>query len=865
MKLAAVLPRRFRRDADDSTTEEAKSPTRGLAVQAIRRNLLVSSDGTWAWYQMGTVQWDFRSIGDREAILGLVALRWSDLAGHRVHMRITSQPVSHRTWAEKLDRATAKSRPADVPDAQTFADRLVAAQERIRDLRLENPSVYIGVRITQKRLTPEELDIVADRWAAATPALEKIRARVTRITESVAKEGFKAKPVTAQNLGWLLHSSVGLGLPVSPNLLASRDQEWTGGDLDVFSGTTHVTATPFAKTIQVRALRDGTEHSHHAALLSVSRFAERDTENPAIAPWLSFTQGLPFPVEWSLIIDVLSGSDMAKRAEFDRRRAESLEEHYEEHHETPPAQVDRAIDDASRVEDEVTTGTRDIAVRLLTSIRCAVFGDTEEEALSLVGDLVEAYANDQRIEVVHTYGQYDLYREFIPGESSTASGSHLRVMPGTFAATAVPNSSSGLGDNEGPYLGPVISGSRRALMFNPNWGPQNNKPGLSVIAATLGMGKSTLAGVIVEDAVDAGKQVVISDPAGSMAALCNVPHLAPYAQHIDLTGAEAGTLNPWLLVPDPRLEDFKGEGEWKVAMREAAAERTDLAADALTMLLPTQVVVNDHGTVAVLERAITQVGGAYGTNPWRVIRMLEAMGEVGQACAEKLRAAAPMKGGVLIFPDDQTSQVVSGTRFETSALLTVLTSRGSVMPTTERREDWTRQERMSVLVMSLAGRYAARAMYANNAPKVVIVDETFISAAGGSFKSFILRGSRDSRKTNTFFAILMQNPTDKDLIGKEIVNLTGTAFVGGMASEESARGALSLLGVPLGCGYERVMLGLEPGQFVFRDYLGRVGLIHVDLEHRSQETIDALNTTPPAPSPEDAFESTEPYELGVFA
>lgn len=829
------LPRLFG-SASAGAHVEPSVTAEPLAVQRIHRNLLLASDGVWAWFRMGSTPWAFRSAGYRATVLDAATLRWADLAGHRVHLRRTAHPVPYSVWAERLDHAT--PHPLEVPaGAPTWADYLTGAQERMAQTRMENPSSYIGVRLTTQRIKPEDLPRVFQLSDTSSDRVVKVREALDRVTGTVSKGGFDAKPIPARLLGWLIHASVGLGAPVSVASLAGGADDWLAEDMDAFTHPVHAATGPLSKTVTMRAMRDGREHQRHIAVLSVGRMEDRDTESPAYDPWLTHSDRLPFPVEWSAAFDVLHPAEYGERATFFRQRAESIEEHYEEHDETPPRSVARGILDAGRIEDEVTDQPKEVAVRLSGPIRCAVSARSETEVLARVALLVDAYAMNQRIALHHTYGQYPMYREFIPGEIASGAG-FQRVLPAYYAATAVPNASTALGDGEGPYLG--VAG-HQAVMWDPTWGTRHNKSGLVLIGGGLGSGKSTVAGAIVEPAVRRGHQSVIFDPSGPLAALCDMPALADHSRHVELSGAEPGTLNPYWLIPEPVRGHYESDKEWRAATREANIERRDLIVDAFTMLLPDR----GPGAVTRIEHAVNTVGGDYATNPWRVVRALEAGDDLAQTIGAQLRNVAELKGARLIFPEDESARVVDA-RAVGDALLTVITMRGIVTPPVGTpREHWNRAERMAVPVLHLAARYAMRAMYANRLPKTIIADETGIVASGAStFRSFLLRGSRDSRKTNTCFCVLSQNPADLLELAPQITNLIGSAFMGRLEDDETAAAALKILGAPTGHGYEKALTsGMEPGEFLMRDWNGNVDKVRVDLDWRP-DLLATLDTTP---------------------
>lgn len=835
-------PKRATRPASVAPTPDPV----GLSAHAIHGHLLTAPDGTWAWFRLGPQQWRFKSATERAAILDASTIRWADLAGYRVHLRRTAHPTPWDVWARKLDRATPHPLPTG-PGAPSWPDYLVGAQTRIHEMGARTPTTYLGVRITGRRHSPDELAQITDyRHGNTNTTIIKTRDSLEKVADTIRKEGFNGRPVTSRQLGWLIHASVGLGVPVSVDSLAGDADGWLPHQMTDFSNPVRAYAPSLASTTTLHVLRNGDEHQRHVAVLEVGRMSDRDGTDPSRDPWMAHSDRMPFPVEWSAMFDVLDGPTTAGSAEFTRRRAESLEEHYREHDETPPPAVGRGIEDAVRIEDEVNEGDREVAVRLTGPIYAAVSAETEHEAKKWAGELASAYSLHEKIALHHGYGQYDRYRAFIPGELSPAIG-FQRWMPAYYAVTAVPNVASRIGDAEGPYLG---MNGHSAVFFDPTFGPRNRGSGLVLIGGGLGSGKSSLGGAIAEPAARRGHRVVIFDPSGPLARLCDLPHLAPNAQHVELSGAEAGTLNPYWLVPQPRAGDFSERG-YQAAVREADAERRDLATDALTMLLPPQVIERNAAAAAAIERVVNACGGSYATNPWRVVRALEAGNDVEREIGGMLRSVATMKGASLIFPADEHAATVEGTDSLPDATLTVLTMRGMVTPPTGvERAHWNRAERMAAPVLHLAARYAMRAMYADQAPKVILTDETGIIAAGASsFRSFLNRGALDSRKNNAMFGVLSQNPAHLLKIDPEIVNIVGAAFWGRATDEGAAAAALRILGVPDGHGYEKVLRNLEHGvgDFVMRDWHGNVDRVRIDLGWRP-DLLDALDTNPPDPT-----------------
>lgn len=827
--------------APKQPTEEVARP---LRTRAVYRNLQLTDDGVWAWFRLGAVAWDYKSSGDQASVLQGHSMRWADLSGLEVQMRRLSHPVDHEGWGRRLFRATPA--PIETPeDAPTFLDLIHGAERRIASLGLTTPITYIGVRITEQTPTEDHHLRCIHNGCTKDAKHEKLHQELVRVTSTVGKSGWRGKPISSRVWGWLTQESTALGCPVDVQALAGDPDVWTDDDVTAFTNSTHVSAAPGDMTVTVRAIREGHEHVRHVAVLTAGRMEDQDDEHPSFIPWLTASDNMPFPVDWSARFRILPPQEALTDAERAHRRAKSIRSGYvDDHGEKPPPRYDRGILDAERIVDEIHEGTREVRPRLAGVLRAAVSGATPAEAIENSRTLTAFYAENCRIALHHLYGQYAQTREFIPGESYSKIG-YQRRMPTYYAATAAPNAGVQLGDGEGMYLG---ASGHRAVFFDPTWGPRHNKSGLVVLPGNLGSGKSTLLGAFAEFMVRSGHQTVIFDPSGPLAVLTKMPAFRDVAQVVELAGADPGTLNPFWLLPDPRREDHGTDKEFEQEFREVTAERMDLMIDAANMLLEEEM----PGARKAIARAVSQVGGAYGTNPWRVVRALEQGSEVAQDVAQQLRDASRMKGASLIFPEDQDAETVRA-RGLGDALFTVITMRGLATPRTSDARRWSRAERMSVPVQHLAARYALRAMTANKRPKLIAVDETKLATGGDSaFRGAVMRGTRDSRKFNTCFVLLGQNPSDMLTLDEEgeFENLIGAAFVGRLKGKKSAAAGLQVLGAPTDHGYEEALLQQSaendtPGRFVFRDWNGNVGTLDVDLWWRP-DLLAALDTTPPS-------------------
>ena len=157
--------------------------------------------------------WAFRSDSQREQLLfGMGdALTW--LAGHRLHLRVTSRPYPTADWASGLHRPDAESarrRPGvDAVGASTWS----TLQKHLRHQTMAEKEVFLGVRVCEPiRQPPTDLrPSGGTRATSSTPGCCP-RSSGSRRAVGPARARRTAGHV-AREMEWLLRRSVGIGLP----------------------------------------------------------------------------------------------------------------------------------------------------------------------------------------------------------------------------------------------------------------------------------------------------------------------------------------------------------------------------------------------------------------------------------------------------------------------------------------------------------------------------------------------------------------------------------------------------------------------------------------------------------------------------
>ncbi|MDQ1286599.1 MAG: hypothetical protein QG622_164 [Actinomycetota bacterium] len=822
---------------------QAKLP---LTLRRIEGNLAFTGSGAWAWFWVPTERWAFRPDAERAGLVVDLAGRVAALAGRQLHLRITSRPYPAAAWARALDARTPD--PLGARSGISWAEHLVRAQRHVRAATMADKEIYLGVRLFE----PAGIGGGFTRMfggRAHGPARSRIEKDAALVGEMVAGAGLFARPVETGELEWLLHRSLGLGLPAPGTLSPVRDGSWETEDLFEISDTVGFESEPFGQNVKITRRGNGREPVvRHAAVMTVGRVESVEVPETAQDPWLVQTDRLPFGVEWSIRLDVLDGEQALDAVARKLLVVRDMQRHYHEHDLDEPLALERQARQAREMQDEMSSGGDVTSTRVHGWFRLAVSASSEEQCLERVRAVMDVYRK-RRMTVVLPKGQFGLLREFVPGEplSSTA---YRRRLPVIYFAAGMPHSSARLGDRRGPYIGHTSTSSRRAVMFDTHFATEvRETSGLVPIVGSLGSGKSVLTGLITYEAVRRGIHAIVLDPSGPMANLTRMPELRNSARHIDLTTAPPGTLNPYAVVAEPRSVDHPTDDALAEARTLATQDRKMLALDVATMLLPPGLAVMPR-TRLLLTEAVRTTRGAPDTSLWSVVELLETQREDdAKDIAAYLRDMAELPLARLFFPTGTTA----GPEGVGEDVLTVLTMPGLVLPPPGvNREHWSTSEQLAVPLLHLACWYATRAVYGRPRAerKLIALDETHFLADWAAGRSLFTRLGRDSRKWNTCVLAASQNP--KDVLGMEVSNFISSAFVGRIEDDQVAADALRMLRIPPGVGYESVLARLSPRgapgersrirEFVMRDVDGNVDRMRVDLDHLP-ELLDALDTT----------------------
>ena len=414
--------------------------TPSIAARSIDGHLLRTGQDVYAWYRLGPQRWSFRSDSQRQDLITAIAGQYAELQGRWLHLRVTTRPFPIRMWAEAHVH-NAVNRLPDSPGALSFDDYMVGEQQQLLGRSMAEKEVYLGVQVQTRRMVDRAVERAAPLLRRVFPdavdaELVALDSEVEHLDQVIGSPGLDGRPVTAEEMSWLMHRSCSLGLPAPRNMPAVPSATWEPEDLASFTDAADFHTEPYAPTVTVRG-RTGSNAGvkRHVTVLTVGQM--HGLQIPEVDdPWVQHSDRLPGSVEWSARIYVRRPEEVASELGRQMNKVRSQVRHYTDEHELePPQSLTRQASRVLEIDDEMTSGFTALATRVRSWWRLAVSGATEREALRLAQQLLELYK--PKVAIEHPEAQYALAREFIPGEP-LANTAYLRRGSVVWAAAAVP-------------------------------------------------------------------------------------------------------------------------------------------------------------------------------------------------------------------------------------------------------------------------------------------------------------------------------------------------------------------------------------------------------------------------------------------
>ena len=843
-------------------------------------NLLITKDWqVWAGYRLRPQRWNFLGHDLLTQLLDGTADTWAACVNDAVPVRpflerSTFQPYPVKKWMGNLDARTPNpAGKVDAPLGEESWNALMARQQqRVSTAGMDKKATvrYFHLGTLDARISvAENLKLAKSGEARVPDEIRDIIRAEKQMRDVVAGKGWQAVPLTEREQRWTRARSWAPGIIV-PNVLdgpadlaqlstENWNLRWAEDEDDRFTWVT--------------AFRGGKKYRRAVQVLTVTGLSPMAYPESGLEPWQVYSErvtdadGRAFPVEWEINGALFMGRELSNRANYDLRKAIALKNGYAEWDELPPEKIQRGIDRALQVRDEVSTGRARDSVRFIGSVNCIIWAEDEfvldevgkptEKVLRPAADILEERSealirlmggNDLQMVLAVPEGQAAKLREGVAGEP-VVRRAFQRQFDLHYLTAGMPNVSATVGDDAGPYDGYTRGATRRPVMHDTHYstegrGTLGRKANLWLWVASLGGGKTIGMGKHCYLDVRRGIPAVYNDPSGGVARMVDLLNgeCGPgTAVEWNIAKATPGQLNPPSLIRTPARGEFltpDGKRDplaYRRAVTAAKKERRALINDLLWMPMPDDVRRID-GARGVLRTTIKQFEWEETSDLHPLMNELRMLGNEGD------RAAKAVADVLFDMAEDEHLRAFFADageggdfRVETIArpLLTVITTPGIKRATAgTEREEWNDSETAAAPLLHAAGLLTSRVLYDKpmTAPVSGYFDEADNLKDSGSSRAMMNRLGRDHSKWNQNIEIGSQN-LDGAMVG-DLRNFVAGYYVGLMRNRAHAEQMLDEIRIQ-DRSYASTLMGLSataPGEFVHLDADGRVEAMRMDLE-----------------------------------
>jgi len=800
-------------------TTKSKGRSR-LAIRYFDDRVLLTDTHAWAYYRLPSVCYEFTSPEEREALatnitVALAAIRMQDA---EVHLRIAHRPYPAVDWATGLD-ATSDGGPG-------WREYLDQIYQHVWAKDFWTKEIYLGVRLGQRSMRAQLTGglftqfFTSYRAAERTPGMEdetvpageigKWTEQAERLGRALTASALAARHARSREVAWLVRHTL-MGSLNDPPPSAARRRRWGPCEVEqLYEGQVHNGRT---------LLRlEHVEGESYAAFLSFSRFPDL-MSFPDGEPWLHYADLLPFPVEVSSRMHLISPAKASKDVGRRLAHARDMDTHIREAGAEAPIALAEQIAAARMLEHGIT---KERLPFVYGWHRLIVTAPTRDVCVRRVEAVTEHY-RDIGIDLVNSTGdQFSLLTESLPGERVRLS-SYVQRQPLYTIAGGMPTATVELGDRIadgvgwiGPYIGETLGRARSVVHFDPMVAAARNRPTAVAITGEPGGGKTTLAMLLIYQLALRGATIAVIDPKGDAESLVEfLSKSGRKARVLPLGSAAAGLLDPFSFGDD-------------------LAEKRTMATETLRLLLPRMSEERESAMI----QAVGAVAGGQRPSLGKVVRHLEESDNPAwKNLGAVMRSISEMRLARLCFSPS------GGQQIDAEGWTTVFTLGGLTLPdTTTGRDDYSYQQRLSVALLYLVSQFARRLMNSvdRTAPKAIFLDEAWAITSTPEGAKLVPEVSRMGRSRNTALVLISQNAGD--LLSEQVTNCLSSVFAFRSSERGEVANVLSLLGLEPSEEHKAVLRSLGNGECIFRDLDDRAGRIGVDLV--SEQLRDWIDTNP---------------------
>jgi hypothetical protein len=783
-----------------------------------------SIDDAWAVYRLSTQSYAGLTRTGKQELFSLISSFAYAIDADFTLLRV-SRPWSLENYVMGVE-ATASVAHMHRDPLDSY---LRSQSELLVDRGSQTPEVYVSVRLPSQeaaavpglRLPGAEplkrLLGLGDARAISARRLDALEGQQAKIHHRIL-DYLDCEPAASHELQWLIRRSFHRGVAdpllderFMPQALVLDAPDEQGGlrfrplEVDML----RLFDCPI--NIEQRSLRIETElgESHQAflclgALPEVVPFPSRRAEL-LFAP----LEAVEFPVDAAFSARYVP-NDQAVR--LVRRRVIDADVMFEEESrgDHGPSSSTAERPHAARELEQYLTGG-DHPPLLRGSVSLCVSAPSAEELENRIDHLRREFGS---VKLHRPLGdQLRLFVGHLPGQPSRVADYDDYFTVEQFGAM-VPVATHAVGAPVGPYIGHTITGARQPVLYDPTEASRTSRAPATLLAGTLGSGKTLCMELIMYQAFLAGSAICDIDPKGDHA-LERLPGVAEHMEIIELSADERyrGMLDPLRIAPKDTRED--------------------LAVNFLLGVLPEPVPPEWQTEIRL---AVQSVVAAEGTSCGDVVAELARGGDHARDAARALGIHSASGLARLGFANSESAPPEAGSKQVTSIRIRNLTLPLPGTPRAELLED----ERVGQAILHLLAVYALALTSADPKRHAVLgFDEAWVLLSDSAGRALVDRISRLGRAQNVTPLLASQVLSDVD----ELDGLIGAAFCFGVETEREARKALRLLRLDEDDEAMRQrLMSYRRGRCLMRDFDGRVSPVQIDLVDPG--LLEALDTTP---------------------
>ncbi|WP_150255304.1 ATP-binding protein [Nocardiopsis deserti] len=818
-----------------------KKSSAQLAVCYFDDRVLFNDAEAWAYFRLPTAAYEFTTPEDREVLatnitIALAAIRMEDA---EVHLRVAHRPYPAAEWANALDQRVSAG-----PGWSEYLDEMY---RHVWAKDFWTKEVYLGVRLGSRGARSAGGDVLGyfkDLYLRAEQAMgledhevdaeeiDRWTDQAERLGRALSASALYARHATADELAWLMeHTTKGVDETWQPS--ATERSAWGRGEIERLAEGIIVNGRSMLRLQQPTS-------TSYVAYLSFARFPDL-MAFPDGEPWMYYADTLPFPVEVSARMRLVSPAKASRDVGRKLAHARDMDAHIAEAGVEAPIALAEQIDAARMLEHGIT---KERLPFVYGWHRLRVSAGDPHVLTQRVEAVIEHY-RDIGIDIAHSTGdQFSLLNESLPGDhlrlSAYAQRQPLRTIAGGMptATVAVGDEADGAGNGwTGPYIGETVGRARSVVHFDPLVAAARNRPTAIAVTGEPGGGKTTLALLLIYQLALRGVTIAAIDPKGDAESLVELlQRRGRKARTMSLASAQPGLLDPFAFGDD------------------LAAKKT-MATETLRLLLPRMSEERESAMI----QAVAAVANEPRPSLARVVEHLQAQEDAASRnLGAVLASMSEMSLASLCFDPQGDAQI------DTEGWTTVFTLAGLSLPeASTHRDEYSYEQRLSVALLYLVSQFARRLMNGldRRLPKAIFLDEAWAVTSTPEGAKLVPEVSRMGRSRNTALILVSQNAGD--MLNEQVTNCLSSVFTFRSTEDREVTDVMALLGIDNSAEHRAALRTLGNGQCLFRDLDGRTARIAVDLV--SQELLAWLDTNPTRQRPDATEAAPEAAQEAVGA